>query len=75
MLGCMAVDPILENGFTRTSAYNFCVRFCQLLTDSITPPTILGTLQQLIIEGYKAGRESKKKQTLFSAFLVLRHAF
>ena len=66
----------LENGFTRTSAYNFCVRFCQLSADSYdSPHTNMGTLLQLNIQGYKAGRESKKKGTLFSAFHVLRLTF
>ena len=39
----------LENGFTRMSALNFCVRFCQLSNDGMTPtpPTNMGTLQQL----------------------------
>ena len=44
------VADSLENGFTRTSALNFCVRFCQLSNDGMTPPpppTNMGTLQQL----------------------------
>ena len=42
---------VLENGFTRTSAFNFCVRFCQLSNDGMTPTPLLirGTLQQLNI--------------------------